>query len=122
MMVKKEAIDKAGLMPECYFLYYEELDWSMMMRRAGYEIWYEPAATVLHKESQTTGAESMLKTYYLTRNRLLFIKRNSNKYRWLSYIYMICIVGLRDMAIYLLKGRASLAKATLKGVIDFIKY
>lgn len=122
MMVKKEAIDKAGMMPECYFLYYEELDWSMMMRRAGYEIWYEPAATVLHKESQTTGAESMLKTYYLTRNRLLFIKRNSNKYRWLSYIYMICIVGLRDMAIYLLKGRASLAKATLKGVIDFIKY
>ena len=42
MMVKHEVIKKVGMMPECYFLYYEELDWSMMIRRAGYEIWYEP--------------------------------------------------------------------------------
>ena len=62
MMVKREAIEKAGLMPECYFLYYEELDWSMMMRRAGYEIWYEPSTTIYHKESQTTGQQSPLRT------------------------------------------------------------
>ena len=46
MMVKREAIDKVGLMPECYFLYYEELDWSMMFTRAGYSIWYEPSCTI----------------------------------------------------------------------------
>ena len=40
MMVKREVVEKADLMPECYFLYYEELDWSMMIRRAGYDIWY----------------------------------------------------------------------------------
>ena len=38
MMVKREIIEKVEMMPECYFLYYEELDWSMMIRRAGYEI------------------------------------------------------------------------------------
>ena len=58
MMVRREAIEKAGMMPTCYFLYYEELDWSMMIRRAGYEIWYEPASTIYHKESQTTGQSS----------------------------------------------------------------
>ena len=63
MMVKREIIEKVGMMPECYFLYYEELDWSMMIRRAGYEIWYEPACTIFHKESQTTGQMSPLKTY-----------------------------------------------------------
>mgnify|MGYP002523481295 CR=1 FL=1 len=36
MMLKREAIDKVGPMPECYFLYYEEVDWSMMLTRAGY--------------------------------------------------------------------------------------
>ena len=63
MMVKREVIEQVGMMPECYFLYYEELDWSMMIRRAGYEIWYEPACTIFHKESQTTGQMSPLKTY-----------------------------------------------------------
>ena len=76
MMVKREVIEKVGMMPECYFLYYEELDWSMMIRRAGYEIWYEPACTIFHKESQTTGQMSPLKTYFITRNRLLFAQRN----------------------------------------------
>ena len=71
MMVKREIIEKVGLMPEDYFLYYEEIDWSMMFTRAGYEIWYDPACTIYHKESQSTGQESPLRTYYITRNRLL---------------------------------------------------
>ena len=62
MLIKREAIDKVGLMPECYFLYYEELDWSMMFTRAGFEIWYDPACTVYHKESQATGQNSPLRT------------------------------------------------------------
>ena len=76
MLVRRDAIDKVGFMPECYFLYYEELDWSMMFIRAGYQIWYEPACTIYHKESQTTGQNSPLRTYYLTRNRLLLVRRN----------------------------------------------
>lgn len=120
MMVRKDTIDKVGPMPECYFLYYEEMDWSMMMKRYGYQIWYEPSATVFHKESQSTGANSPLKTYYLTRNRLLFIKRNSEHFRLLSYLYMICIVGTRDIIKNVLCGKIKLAKATINGVIDFI--
>ena len=76
MLIKREAIEKVGLMPECFFLYYEEIDWSMRFTRAGYEIWYDPACTVYHKESQTTGQNSPLRTYYITRNRLLLVKRN----------------------------------------------
>lgn len=119
MMVKREAIDKAGMMPECYFLYYEELDWSMMLRRAGYDIWYEPAATVFHKESQSTGQESPLRTYYITRNRLLFVRRNCpRRTRWLSYLYLVGLVAVKDVAKQLLHGRADLARATIKGVLS----
>ena len=120
MMVKREVIDKVGLMPECFFLYYEELDWSVMIRRAGYDIWYEPACTVYHKESQATGQSSPLKSYYMTRNRLLFAKRNiSTPQRYLTYCYLIGIVALRDILKFLLSHRPDLAKATLKGLRDF---
>ena len=78
MLIKREAIDKVGMMPECFFLYYEELDWSIMFARAGFEIWYDPACTVYHKESQATGQNSPLRTYYIVRNRLLLVKRNSS--------------------------------------------
>lgn len=122
MMVKREAIEKAGMMPECFFLYYEELDWSMMITRAGYDIWYEPACTIYHKESQATGQDSPLKTYYLMRNRLLLAKRNIPlPTRMLSYTYLIGIVGTKDIIKNIIKGRFQQAKATLKGIFDFIK-
>ena len=120
MLIKREALEKVGLMPECFFLYYEEIDWSLMFTRAGYEIWYDPACTVYHKESQSTGQNSPLRTYYITRNRLLLVKRNYkgiNKY--LSYIYLIAIVGLRDLLKYTFSRQTGLQKAVLKGLQDF---
>ena len=121
MMVKREVIEKVGLMPECYFLYYEELDWSMMIRRAGYEIWYDPSCTIFHKESQTTGQQSPLKTYYISRNRLLFAQRNINGgKKYLTYIYLI-MVAVRDVLKYLCKGQINMAKAVMKGIKDFFK-
>lgn len=122
MMIKREVIDKVGLMPECYFLYYEELDWSMMISRAGYEIWYEPASTIYHKESQSTGQNSPLRTYYITRNRLLLVKRNFKGIKkYLAYTYLQIIVATRDILRYLFKGRIDLLKATIKGLQDFNK-
>ena len=76
MMVRRAAAEQAGPMPEIYFLYYEELDWSVRIAERGWTIRYDPRCTVYHKESATTGAESPLRTYYLTRNRLLFGWRN----------------------------------------------
>ena len=122
MMVKREAIENAGVMPECYFLYYEELDWSLMIRRAGYQIWYEPACTIYHKESQTTGQDSKFRTFYITRNRLLFAKRNlqgANKY--LSYSYLILLVAFKDIIKQSLRGRLDLVQATIHGILTFIK-
>ena len=122
MMIKREVIEKAGLMPECYFLHYEELDWSMMIRHAGYEIWYEPTCTVFHKESQTTGQNSPLRTYYITRNRLLFAQRNQQDMtKYITYLYLIGIVTIRDLLKYSFQQRWDLVRATIRGVFGFIK-
>ena len=121
MMIKREALENVGLMPECYFLYYEELDWSVRFTQAGYEIWYEPTSIIYHKESQTTGTDSSLKTYYITRNRLLFVKRNIQRsIKWLSYSYLIGLVAIRDILKYTFKRRFDLVKATYQGITNFV--
>ena len=97
MLVKREVIDKVGLMPEDYFLYYEELDWSMQITRAGYQIWYEPACTIYHKESQSTGQGSSLRSYYIKRNRRLLVKRNYSGFsKYIAWLYLY-ILGLKDI-------------------------
>ena len=121
MLIRRDAIEKVGLMPECYFLYYEELDWSMMFTRAGYQIWYEPQCTIYHKESQATGQNSPLRTYYLTRNRLLLVRRNPQEFnKALAYLYLIGIVSLRDILKYTFTARFELLKATIRALWHFI--
>lgn len=123
MMVRREAVGKAGPMPEEYFLYYEELDWSERIREAGYRIVYDPRATVFHKESATTGQQSPLRSYYLTRNRLLFARRNRRgAARRLSIIYQLGVALPKSVAAALLHGRRDLAAAALRGCRDFLRH
>ena len=76
MMVPMRVIEEAGLLYEPFFLYYEELDWCEKIKRKGYKVYYQPKSLIYHKESMTTGKFSPLKTFYLTRNRILFMRRN----------------------------------------------
>ncbi|MBI3520563.1 MAG: glycosyltransferase family 2 protein [Bacteroidetes bacterium] len=92
MLVKKSVIDLIGSMDECFFLYYEEQDWCERMNRHGYHIFYVPQSEVFHKESMSTGKNSPLKTYYLSRNRILFARKNFKGLQFLiSMLYLICI-------------------------------
>lgn len=86
MMISREALEKVGLMPEVYFLYYEEFDWCEMFKRKGYKVYYQYKSLIYHKESMTTGKNSPLKTYFITRNRLLFMRRNISLPRRLIFM------------------------------------
>ena len=122
MLIRREAIEKVGGMPEIYFLYYEELDWSVQLRRAGYRLEYNPAAVVCHKESSSVGQESPLKAFYMTRNRLLFAKRNlSSFHRFLSIAYQISLALPKRVFHCLLKGNPDLAVAMMKGCVAFLR-
>ena len=120
MMVRRETLEKAGPMPEVYFLYYEELDWSVRIREQGRRIAYDPRCTVFHKESATTGQQSPLRSYCLTRNRLLFAWRNlRGGARLLSVAYQLCIAAPKNAVSALAHRRGDLAKAVCRGVRDF---
>jgi GT2 family glycosyltransferase len=48
MFVKKEIIDKIGLMDEKFFMYFEDADWCRRFRKAGYKVVYFPEAQMSH--------------------------------------------------------------------------
>lgn len=121
MMVRKEVIKETGLMPEIFFLYYEEIDWSTQIEKSGFELWYNPVCSVYHKESRSVGNESPLKIYYMTRNRLLYAWRNRiGLVRILSFLYLFGIATIRNIMKYLFRGNWDLTKAVLRGDFAFI--
>jgi len=118
MLISKKAVEKIGLMADLYFLYYEEMDYCERIKKAGYSIWYDADSTIYHKESMATGKGSTLKTYYLTRNRLLYQRRNVNGFPlWASILFFIFISIPKNSMQYIIKGKLDLLKAFWKGVL-----
>ncbi len=118
MMIPRKVIEKVGLMPDVYFLYYEELDWAEMIKRAGYKIYYQPKSFILHKESVSTGKDSPFKTYYLTRNRLIFARRNyKGMTKLVSVIFQLFISCPKNTLKYLSKRQFLHLKAYWKGIL-----
>lgn len=76
MLVKRQVIEAIGLMDEAYFLYFEDVDWSLKARQAGWKLLYEPKAVLYHAEGAQDGKlYSDRFIYYTLRNRLYFMKR-----------------------------------------------
>jgi GT2 family glycosyltransferase len=117
MMVRREAIGKAGLMAENFFLYYEEMDWCDHIKKAGYQVWVEPKALIYHKESVSVGKASTLKEYFMNRNRILFIRRNAPvQAKLFFYVYFMCLVAPRNILAYQKNGQKGFTKWFLKAI------
>ncbi len=119
MMVPRRVLEEVGPMNEDFFLYYEELDWCERIRKAGWQIWVQPAARVLHKESFTVQTLGALKTYYLTRNRVRFMRRHFGPWQRAGFYVFLCLVTVpKNVAVYVLRGEWSNLRAFLRGISD----
>jgi GT2 family glycosyltransferase len=74
--LRREVIERIGLLDERFFIYYEETDWCLRAAAAGWRTVYVPRARLWHKVSATMGATSPATDYYMTRNVLLFLAKN----------------------------------------------
>jgi GT2 family glycosyltransferase len=117
MMVKREVIEKVGLLPDIFFIYYEELDWSAHIRRAGYKVFYQPSALIYHKESITMGKESPMKAYFHNRNRILFMRRNTTLVQFMFFVVFFLTLALPKTVIkYMMKGQREHLRNFFKGL------
>ncbi len=72
MLVRRRLFDEVGLLPERYFLYFEETDFNIRARRAGWRILLEPRSRVLHYRRSWGAVPAPYYVYYYVRNRILF--------------------------------------------------
>jgi GT2 family glycosyltransferase len=96
MIVRKAVFDTIGLLDADYFLYYEEVDFCLRARRAGWPCWYVPASRVVHLVGQASGVTDTKKPakrtprYWFESRRRYFVKNHGRLYKttadvaWLS--------------------------------------
>ena len=88
MMIRRAVIDRIGLLDETYFVYYEETDYCLRARRAGWTSWYIPQSVITHIEGQATGVSDRKKTpkrrprYWFESRRHYFVQNHG----WLTAI------------------------------------
>jgi len=105
-----------------FFLYYEEADWCLRIRKYGYKIMYVHNSLVYHKGSVTTGKNSALKVHYLTRNRLVFMRRNIHGIEFVfALLYQLVVAIGKNSIIFILKGKWKLAGAYWSGILWNVK-
>lgn len=76
VLLPTAVIDRVGVLDPSYFLYLEDVDWSMRVLQAGYDIQLVPKSVVWHKNAGSSGGSgSTLHQYYQTRNRLFFFMK-----------------------------------------------
>ena len=117
MLVRRDVLTDVGLMYDKFFLYYEELDWCERMRKSGLNCYVEPHARIYHKESAAVGASSSLKTYFLNRNRILFMRRNNSSLKLIPFfIFLIFFTIPKNVYIFFVRGEFKLLRAFLEAV------
>jgi len=71
-IVRADVVRSVGKLDDAYYLYLEDLDWSLRIQRAGYKTLYVPTSTLWHENAGSSGKPgNPLHEYYFTRNRLL---------------------------------------------------
>lgn len=70
VIINRQVFTSLGGFDESYFLYYEDVDFSLRLQRAGFKIFYEPKSIVFHHHAATSGEFSPLFIYHTEKNRL----------------------------------------------------
>jgi len=83
LLVRREAAGQVGWLDEQFFIYCEEIDWCIRIKRAGWQIWCVPQAEIVHHEAQSTRQfrDAMFVELWRSRFRL-FDKHYSRAFRW----------------------------------------
>ena len=92
MLIPMQFINRCGLLSEKFFLYSEDTEYCLRALRNGYKILWKPDSLIYHKVNSSTGKNSPLQQYYLTRNDLIITDEFSNdKKRSFIRLMVFCI-------------------------------
>jgi GT2 family glycosyltransferase len=119
ILVSRNFLEDVGLINERYFLYFEELDWTL--RAAGrYRFAYSSRSLVYHRGGAATGASTAKKSstgeYYGTRGRILFTR----SFYFYALPTVLLAIGISAL-VQFLRGHGALAKVVLTAAADGLR-
>ena len=115
-IVKRKVAEEVGLLDDNFFIYFEELDWSIRIRKAGYKILFVPASEIFHKESMTMPKEHPFRVRFMTCNRILLSRKHLTKFRFFKSLIYSTLISLPGNCLRYLFGRKTeLFKAYTSG-------
>lgn len=74
LMIRRDVVDKIGIMPERNFIYWDDMEWGYKVNLAGYKVAAYSKAKVLHAMGANT-TTNYFSTYYFWRNRIRFFAK-----------------------------------------------
>jgi len=113
MMVRRQVIERLGGLDQTYFLYYEETDFCLKVKKAGYTVWYVPESRVMHIAGQSTGVTGFqrvakpLPDYWFESRRRYFAKNHGLAYAVATDAVLLVSHALGQAKERFLKGRES---------------
>jgi GT2 family glycosyltransferase len=124
MFIRKEVVEKVGLFDERYFLYFEDADYSLRARRAGYKLGIEKGALIDHGASASAsslGPPLLLRYHY--RNAHLFNWENGPWYVKIALpLWPLWVTIKQLLKIALVPSKREVSKAILGGIADFYRH
>jgi GT2 family glycosyltransferase len=122
LLVPRAAFADVGLMDEAYFLYYDDTDFVVRARTAGYRCLFNPAAKLRHYERGASGPahRSPVSVYYTTRNRAYFMSRHApTRLHYALFLCYFSLTRLVSVLKWIALGRWRLVYWTIRGLEDF---
>jgi N-acetylglucosaminyl-diphospho-decaprenol L-rhamnosyltransferase len=98
LLVRREAIMQAGYLSEDYFMYAEEVDWCFSMIKAGWEVWYQPDAKIIHLGGASSQNRRVEREGDLYRSRVIFFRKHYGSIKAFLLKWMIIVfVGVKNI-------------------------
>lgn len=117
LLLRREALERVGLLDEMFFMHFEEIDLCWRLHLAGFQVWSVPSSTVYHHSGWTLPSESPLKMFLNHRNNLVLLLKNY-ALRNLLWVFPIRL-GLEGLTILYALFRGDLKRmiAALRGTV-----
>lgn len=103
IMVRKEVINKVGLLDETYFMYGEDLDWCYRIKEAGYKVIYYPEAVTIHYKGGSSKKKRYKTIYEFHRAMYIFYNKHyCNKYNFIVTGIVFAAIAVKMAVAFIL--------------------
>ncbi|MCX6333196.1 MAG: glycosyltransferase [Bacteroidia bacterium] len=89
MFLRREAVEKTGLLDEAFFMYGEDIDYSYRLQKAGYNNYYYPEIKIIHYKGESTKKENLNTVVNFYRAMVIFVKKHFSNGSMKGFVHFI---------------------------------